>query len=677
MTNSAGGAATNAGVEFQQRVSAWFATAMLKGLDVAFVFECDPPFVVDSMSWETASSIDDLLLSSKERSIFVQVKRSLDLSAAETSEFRSVLNQFTTRFISHGGAELYTLIVSPLASRSVSYTLQKLLLSIRLDEKGYAGNPRSKQEAAVLTTFRQGLEASFLDLAKRPITENEFIQLCKRMRIVSMAVEANAPEERAALILLQSIPRVGTSAQLVWSAVIAQCLRFATGRVSCTREPLESIVFATLPPPVQERLSQEEGITFEAPQMVSSWREVILGTLPENPKDLLLMELLRFNKDGSRRTRFDGQTCTLKNGMVIQLHRRASTVAGIERYLKENASQYKEYTLGIVESRFSGDPSLSPHAEAHGLQVAKMLHAQQRKLLCIVCGAPVSTRNSEVVEIDESSRPHQAGIVHSHCVLPSFRILGRPEAPLFDAYPLLVNFDVQLWIEKLRRGQGGLSLLASRSMSGMTIAWDPNYQPEQFGLCVRFELENGSYRYATKRGKVQRFRKAEGDAVLALIVERIAESVKRGDPLCYTEAGDFGPLSTLIKLGPGKAYERVLRADLVPFNVEIGRLNDLYDNHYAPLCVLRTLSDEEEITFADHIFLISDPLALGHFIKNWRDAGLNIDQFRVDVIADDVAFDAFMRNVTRQGRAAVIDPLLSPNGDPLSGTLITPLPEFV
>jgi hypothetical protein len=451
MPNSAGGAATNAGVEFQQRVSACFAVAMLKDSDVAYIFELESPFFLTSMSWETAASIDDLLLCSKERSVFVQVKRSLDLSASETSEFRSVLDQFVSRFLEQGGAEHYALVVSPLASRNITSVLQKLLLSIRLDEKGYSGNPRSKHEEAVLVTFREGLEASFHAHANRQITEDEFVRFCERMRITTMAVEANFSEERAAIMLLQSIARVGAHAQLAWAAVLTQCLRFATGRLSCTREPLERIVFAALPLPVQDGSGSGGGIKFKVPKMAPSGREVILGSLPEKPKDLLRMELLRFAEDGSRLNRFDGQTCTLKNGQILQLHRRASSFAGIERYLEENSNQYKEYTLTIVESGFKDDPNLSPHVEAHGLQVSEMLRSQQRQLLCIVCGSPVSTRNSEIVEIDESSRPHQAGIVHSGCVLPSFRILGRPVAPLFEEHPLLVNFDVQLWIENPAR----------------------------------------------------------------------------------------------------------------------------------------------------------------------------------------------------------------------------------
>src|SRR5690348_11357514 len=128
MSNSSGGAATNAGVEFQQRVSAWFAVAMLKGLDIAYVFELDSSFVGESISWETSASIDDLLLRSTDRSVLVQVKRSLELSAAATSEFRSVLTQFVSRFLAQGEAEDYALILSPLASRSISTVLQKLLL---------------------------------------------------------------------------------------------------------------------------------------------------------------------------------------------------------------------------------------------------------------------------------------------------------------------------------------------------------------------------------------------------------------------------------------------------------------------------------------------------------------------------------------------------------------------
>jgi hypothetical protein len=109
--------------------------------------------------------------------------------------------------------------------------------------------------------------------------------------------------------------------------------------------------------------------------------------------------------------------------------------------------------------------------------------------------------------------------------------------------------------------------------------------------------------------------------------------------------------------------------------MEIGKLYDSCDNFYAPLCVLRSLSDEDEVAFANHVFLISDPLSLGRFLKNWRDAALDIGPFRVDILADDAEFDAFMRKLLQQGRTAVIDPLLDLNKQPISGFPIKPLPE--
>jgi hypothetical protein len=320
------------------------------------------------------------------------------------------------------------------------------------------------------------------------------------------------------------------------------------------------------------------------------------------------------------------------------------------------------------------DPNALPHAEAHGLKVAEMLRACERKLLCLVCGAPISTPDAEVVEVDEEHQPHQAGMVHAGCVRPSFRILGQPMGPLFEEHPLLVNFDVQLWVERIRRGQGLLSSVTG-NVPMAHIAWDPEFREEQFGYCVRFALEGGGYFYATKRMRVQRFRKADGEAALAEILRWMGEAAERGNPVCYAESGEFGTLSVLAKLAPGVDYARVVSAELVPFTAEIGKLNDSCDNFYAPLCVLRSRVEEEEIAAHNAVLLLSNPLALGRFTKNWRDAGLNIGEFRVDILADDAAFDAFVRELTRQGRIAVIDPLFDLKQNPISGHPIMVMPE--
>ncbi|NNB86078.1 NACHT domain-containing protein [Corallococcus exiguus] len=247
MSNSGGGAATHGGIEFQQRVSAWFAVALLKGKDLAQDLELGAPFVSESLSWETSAAIDDLLLRAGSHSLLVQVKRSLNLSSGEDSEFRSVLDQFVSRFLVHPGeSEHFVLIVSPRASQRIKDDLKKLLLSIRLNEAGYADNPRSKQEDKVLQDFRQEVADAFMALDSLPMTEERFVHFCKKVRVVVMDVEANAPHEQSALMMLGDIPRIGDSAPLVWPLVIAQCLRFGTGRLSCTRNALRSIVFASL-----------------------------------------------------------------------------------------------------------------------------------------------------------------------------------------------------------------------------------------------------------------------------------------------------------------------------------------------------------------------------------------------------------------------------------------------
>ncbi|NTX57055.1 hypothetical protein [Myxococcus sp. CA039A] len=675
MTNLAGGAATNAGIEFQQRVGAWFAVAMLTRTDVSYLLELEAPFVVETVSWETAASVDDLLLNSKDAAVFVQAKRSIDLSAVETSEFRGVLDQFVCRYLGQNPSEYYVLIVSPAASRNVSGVLQKLLLSIRLNPGGYSGNPRSKQEMSVFATFRQGLEASYFEAASRRLTEEEFVGICSQIRVVSMGVEANCAEERSALTMLQSLPHARENLNLVWSAVIVQSLRYATGRFSCVRESLERIVFAGLPVPIPDAVNDGEGIQLELADSPSSGREVILGTLDGEPKLLYVMTLLRFNEDGSRRSRFEGGVCVMKSGVTVQLRRRTATVAGMIRYLKENAERYRAFKVAIVDSDLNESADRTPYAEAHSIRVAELMRARARKLICVVCGFPVSARDSEFVEVDEASKEHQVGIVHSRCVAPCHRVLGRPQGELFEKHPLLVDFDLQLWIEQLRRGQGLMASLKEKNVPIAHVAWDPNYLPGQFGFCMRFKMESGTYRYAAKRGKVHRFRKSKGESAVAEMTAWLGRAATAGNPLCYTEDGEFGTLSFLLMLNRSGTPDRVLLVEMVAYTAEIGVLNDVYDNHYAPLCVLRTVSEEKEIGVGSCVFLISDPLELGRFIKNWRDAGVPVDQFRVDVIGDDGEFDAFLREILGQGREAVIDPLFDLKMNPISGFPIEPMPE--
>ena len=56
--NSAGGAATNAGIDFQQRVAAYFILSLYFKIDLINIFDIEGFSTIETLSFETSNEID-------------------------------------------------------------------------------------------------------------------------------------------------------------------------------------------------------------------------------------------------------------------------------------------------------------------------------------------------------------------------------------------------------------------------------------------------------------------------------------------------------------------------------------------------------------------------------------------------------------------------------------------
>jgi hypothetical protein len=97
MTNNlyAAGSATNAGIDYQQRVSAWFLVALLFNYDISCTLDLPVSSYIKEIAFETAENIDDLRIQlTHQNNIYLQIKRSLNLSTSTTSDFYKTIKQF-------------------------------------------------------------------------------------------------------------------------------------------------------------------------------------------------------------------------------------------------------------------------------------------------------------------------------------------------------------------------------------------------------------------------------------------------------------------------------------------------------------------------------------------------------------------------------------------------------
>lgn len=72
---------TNAGIDFQQRVSGWILFNMVTDMDLANSIDVKENTYIEKVAFETRDIIDDLVVTTKDNEkLFFQMKRTVSLS---------------------------------------------------------------------------------------------------------------------------------------------------------------------------------------------------------------------------------------------------------------------------------------------------------------------------------------------------------------------------------------------------------------------------------------------------------------------------------------------------------------------------------------------------------------------------------------------------------------------
>lgn len=92
--------ATNAGIDFQQRVSAYMMILMEFDMDISLALQVNKSNTIKEINFEDCESIDDLVITlDSGKKIYFQMKRTISLSDDSESEFFGVCEQFVNQFL--------------------------------------------------------------------------------------------------------------------------------------------------------------------------------------------------------------------------------------------------------------------------------------------------------------------------------------------------------------------------------------------------------------------------------------------------------------------------------------------------------------------------------------------------------------------------------------------------
>ncbi|MDP9227284.1 MAG: hypothetical protein M3P18_26245 [Actinomycetota bacterium] len=623
---------------------------------------------VSEVRFETADSVDDLVIVTGGSRFLVQAKRSLSFSTSQDSDFVSVTNQFVDQFVREPEAnDVYVLATSLDASRTIRVDLQKLTEAARLNELGLTANPLTGPEEDLLEKTRALLSSRFVEQAGRAMTIEERDELFRRIHVAVLDIESGGNLESAIRTIIAS--QFAVDPEAIWASLIALALSLAKERLSIDRQGLgERLDRFLKPPPGVRGVSVPEAVMVKVASPVSAGREVVLAQDAENR--LVLVELIRFTKDGSRRVRFADGQLVFPDGRRWRVLRRASTFLGMERLLASEPSRIEGRDVTIVPMKSDDDPEVSPWAEAHAFLCKQWLEGREPMLECIQCGRPISETSPLLVEVDEEGLENEVGLTHTACLRPAHRVLGRGS---IEGPPLPPDFDHRAWIETRPTGQGafnGMSPLLQGRI--VTIGWEPGrLQLATGNWGVTYQLEDGSMRYVHKRGRVPRLTKSEAEEQTRFFNDMLATAEEANDPFCGSSTtGAFGTYSVLLRTEPRAQLLKVVSAEPRELTRATLIANDEVENFYAPLLGLVKVDTGRPFALNGAYVLLTDPLRFPDNIGNWQNAGQTVPELHTIVLRSDDQFDSFVVNAFRDSMGVVIDPLLDLSGKPVAGFLV-------
>ena len=681
--SGAGGSATNSGVNFQQRIAAFFALSMAMEIDVSSFLEMESSTYVNAIAFETEDAIDDVVVIHNDCKTFIQAKRKLSLSSKENSEFFKVIEQFMHQHrISQNEKDSFVLVTSGETSNGILRDVRKFTNTARLRKFDEQSNPLSKSEQESLGTLRACIRAIATKNGWSVFAKDSENRFFSKIRIAKFDAEGGGVIEKALFALI--LNSFSVTPTLIWNLVIAKCLEWSKNRQSVDLDGINlQLSRFRVPANTKEeslKLSIEDTVEFaNGAGTLSSGREVVIVESPSDEIDVGVIELYRFNDHGDFRVKFVGPEIEFRNGTRNKLLARFSTIQGAERFLLSNSDTLKDKRVAIIPINGNHNYDADPIALAYSDKVGRKIQSAKDATICIHCSGRV-WRDGFFIEVQEEGLPFDAGLIHATCQRQSDRILGLAQNNQNEVFNELGQFDYKRWIESLPRSQGLWNGKQQMSSADALVLWNPDHESTQDGaICFRITLADGSFKYIKERGKVQRYRAEDVEEKLQSFRKWMTEMKEKGDPLVYSADGiSFGPKSTLRKASPKPiAVNELKEISVERYTRGISEVHDELRNYYAPLMCLVDADNGALLVYGDCIFLLTNPFEIKLYIENWNEIGFSPKSYKTEIIERDEDFDELMRLADDNDLHVIVDPYFDSERNLDKGTRIENMARFI
>ncbi|KIO74689.1 hypothetical protein TH53_25000 [Pedobacter lusitanus] len=676
-----GGSATNSGIDYQQRVAACFQIFLYTQFEISQVLNEDFSLTIKSLHFETADAVDDLkLLCDKDHTLYLQVKRSISFSDSPESEFIKTLDQFIEQQSVGGFNNYYVLVTTSDSSRRLTGELRKILTSIRLNDTAFKLNPLNKSEQEVYNKFRAAFISRSLTLTGNRIDDRKFVEFAKRVYIEVMDVEAGMSLERSAKLLL--VGRM-QNPDLVWSLLIRNSLVYATNRASINRQALTNVL-NNYRVRKNHFIDQDEfeAILRDAVILNGEYscnKEVLILESEEGDKNEI-MEIARFSDVCSKQLSFSNNKVKFINDSEsLTLIYRGSSAIGLSRFVEQNPG-----ALGIKPLVIFDLPAIERGGQEECIKLyneyVDQLSKENRNIgNCLHCGKPVGKTENLLIEIDDDDTASAVGACHLACRRPMDRVLGTARLENELSSPYLEDFDFNRWVSLSLKGGIILDGLIPALQGKASIAWSGFPHQSDGDFCVKFQMEDGTKRFAFHRGKIERMTEQEATEHVRRFKVQLEKQKAENDLLGFTTKNrQYGVYSRLLlSIEQDDEFVAINDAEAVRYSQQEAKIHDTGRMYYAPLCYIADKHSGAILNISNMIPIISDPRMMDSLAKSWQRAGIDIEDLTLRILSSDSEVDIFFAQLFADKNTLVLNPLLDQNARLVKGFFISPAQDIL
>ena len=663
--------ATNAGIDFQQRVSAFMMILMEFGIEVSKVLRIDyANEKIDKIDFEACESIDDLVLTLESgRRIFFQMKRTISLSDDSGSEFYKVCKQFVEQNIKNRTSDIaYVLMTRSESSSIVVHKLRRVLDGIRLSKDLSIVSSLNADEKTAFEKFSANIKNIYKEQTGEIITEQALLSICLKTYVETLDIETGESFEKNIFLMLYG--KLQIEPVTFWEGLIARAVDYGAKRRSVSAESLKSFFD-------NYTLKDEDGQKLSVIDTISEWKrelteqDIRFDNVVCKPNEktqkafgiasntILVVELYRFEDSEKRNYKYVSPNMLfLQNGMELEVLYRSSSKDRCIDYLNTK-SIGDDYEIIFMPANKNGVSSAPTAAETmHKSLILKSFEENSSSCNCINCGKAITDKMAYLIEIDNSEASCIAGFAHIECPRPIDRIIGTGFLKISDEMLGLNKFDINKWIKLVSKGKTAWESMKYVNTPGKIMAVNDFDVFEDGNYCICNKLDNGDRHYITKRGKIDRFGKKMAEKILNDFNVQMEAARKTGDSLGYSgESMSFCSKKQCEEQFPTEKFIKIVDTSIEPYNKTIASIyNDSY-TFYAPIIYFSV--DGEPLILNNGIFpLISDPLLASKCIENWKHHGNEIKDFEMCIIESDDEFILKTSRLIMQQIRPFVNPMI-------------------